>query len=294
MLSVVFDGITSLVIRRLEERRQTTILVDNQVSANDQMGSAVVARTAPNGYTQPVVVVAHQISPSFYPKMSYLPLQDLTRVRLFGHIPPLIPSKVQIAFIRIMDYVAWVKPSPKGVMYASSDADTASHLVIEQFADVRGTPMVHMPYKDVLPDLPDLFAGQVSIISNVVQTSMPQVKAPKSRAWTMTSAKHWTEATHVKTITELGYPQMTGGGWIGQLTPANVSKELLAKLCCQIQKIIGRQHIHLKLMEYAVATVNGTAKHSSSFTRSESSTWAAAIKRPMSSLKHAFSKVKVA
>ena len=275
----VSDTVTRLLMTRLGERLKTPIVVENMGGANGQIGSAVVARSAPDGHTLLVVVAAHAINPSLYPKMTYSPLQDLRGVSQFGGIPLLMVSSAQLPPTNLKEFVAWAKANPQKATYASSGAGSGAHLVAELFAQTTGAPMTHIPYKGIAPALPDLFSGQVAAIFDSVQTMLPQVKAGKLRALAMTSAQRWPAAPEVPTMAESGYPGMTGGSWIGLLAPARTPSAIVHRLSAEMQAVVNAPDIHARLIEYGIDPVGGTPEQFDSFIQGEARRWAEVIKK---------------
>ncbi|MDM0024334.1 tripartite tricarboxylate transporter substrate binding protein [Variovorax saccharolyticus] len=275
----VSDAVTRLVMQRLAERLKTPIVVDNQSGANGQIGSAAVARAAPDGYTLLVVVAAHAINPSLYPKMSYSPLQDLRGVSEIGAIPLLMVSSAALPPADLKSFVAWARANPQNATFASSGAGSGAHLVAEQFAQTAGVAMTHVPYKGIAPALPDLFAGQVSIIFDSVQTMMPHIKSGKLRGLAMTSAKRWPAAPEVPTMAEAGFPSMTGGSWIGLLAPSKTPDEIVNKLSAEMQNVLQTPEVHAKLIDYGIDPVGGTPEQFDAFIQSEARRWAAVVKK---------------
>lgn len=275
----VSDAVTRLVMLKLGERLKTPIVVENQGGANGQIGSAYVARSAPDGYTLLVVVAAHAINPSLYPKMSYSPLTDLRGVSEFGAIPLLMVSSAALPPTDLKGFVAWAKANPQKATFASSGAGSGAHLVAEQFAEIAGTPMTHVPYKGISPALPDLFAGQVSTIFDSVQTMMPHIKSGKLRGLAMTSAKRWPAAPDVPTMAEAGYPGMTGGSWIGLLAPARTPNDIVNKVSAEVQKVLQSPELHDRLIDYGIDPVGGTPEQFDAFIRSEATRWAEVVKK---------------
>ncbi|WOP16808.1 tripartite tricarboxylate transporter substrate binding protein [Ottowia sp. SB7-C50] len=274
----VSDAVTRLVMQKLSDRLKNPIVVDNQAGANGQVGSAQVARAAPDGYTLLVVVAAHAINPSLYSKMSYAPLKDLVGVSQFGHIPLLVVSSAQLPPTNLKDFIAWAKANPKSATFASSGTGSGAQLSAELFAQTVGAEMTHVPYKGMAPALPDLFSGQVAMAFDSVQTMMPQVKAGKLRALAITSAKRWPAAPDVPTMAEQGYASLTGGSWIGLLAPAKTPQAILDKLSTETQAALDSPEVHAKLIEYGIDPVGGTPKQFDTFIQSESKRWADVVK----------------
>lgn len=275
----VSDAVTRAVVQKLAERLSNPIVVDNQGGANGQIGSAAVARAAPDGYTLLVVVAAHAINPSLYTRMSYAPLTELTGVSLFGHIPLLLVSSAKVPASQLKDLVAWGQAHPGSLTYASSGTGSGAHLVGELFAQTVGLPLTHVPYKGIAPALPDLFSGQVSMIFDSVQTMLPHVKAGKLNALAMTSAQRWPGAPEVPTMAELGYPSLTTGSWIGLLAPAKTPKPVLQRLAAETQKVLDAPEMRQKLIDYGIDPVGGTPAQFDAFIRSEAARWAQVVQQ---------------
>ena len=275
----VADTVTRLITNKLGEQLKTAVVVDNMGGANGQIGSAFVARAAPDGYTLLVVVAAHVINPSLYPKMSYSPLQDLRGVSEFGAIPLLMVSSAALPPKNLGEFVTWAKANPDQTTFASSGAGSGAHLVAELFGQTANIKMSHVPYKGIAPALPDLFSGRIAIIFDSVQTMMPQVKAGKIRALAITSSARWPAAPEVPTMAEQGYPSMTGGSWIGLLAPAKTPKAIVDKLSAEVAKALQTPEIHDKLIEFGIDPVGGTPEQFDAFMRAESTRWAGVIKK---------------
>lgn len=275
----VSDTVTRLVMQKLSDRLKTPVIVDNQGGANGQIGSAMVARSAPDGYTLLVVVAAHAINPSLYTKMTYAPLTDLRGVSEFGAIPLLMVSSAALPPKTLKEFVAWAKANPDRATFASSGTGSGAQLSAELFAQTAGVGMTHVPYKGMAPALPDLFSGQVAMAFDSVQTMMPHVRSGKLHALAMTSAKRWPAAPEVPTMAEQGYPSLTGGSWIGLLAPAKVPNDIVRKLSSEMQKVIDSPEIHAKLIEYGIDPVGGTPEQFDTFIHAEAKRWAEVVKK---------------
>lgn len=275
----ITDAVTRLVMLKLSDRLKTPILVENQVGANGQIGSAYVARSAPDGYTLLVVIAAHVINPSLYSKMGYAPLQDLRGVSEFGAIQLLLVSSAALPPTDLKSFVEWTKAHPKKAAFASSGAGSGAHLIAEQFAQTTGVPMMHVPYKGSAPALPDLFSGQVAMSFDSVQTMMPHVKAGKLRALAITSAKRWPAAPNVPTMAESGYPELGGGSWLGLLAPGKTPNDIVDKLSAELQKVLEMPEVRDRLVDFGIDPVGGTPEQFDTFMRSEAVRWGDVVKK---------------
>ncbi|MGS1009732.1 tripartite tricarboxylate transporter substrate binding protein [Achromobacter anxifer] len=273
----VSDAVTRLITRKLSDEIGQPIVVENLGGANGQIGSAAVARASPDGYTFVVVVMAHAINPSLYKNMAYDPLRDLRGVSLFGRIPLLLVSSASLPPRNLAEFLAWARANPDKATFASSGAGSGAHLAAEEFAQISGLRITHVPYKGVGPALPDLFSGQVSAIFDSVQTMMPQVKAGKLRALAMTSAQRWPGAPDVPTMAQAGAPDFVAGSWIGMLTPAKVPDELAERMSAAVQRVLDQPDVRAQLIDYGIDPVGGKPAAFDQFIADEARRWADVI-----------------
>ncbi|NUA26952.1 tripartite tricarboxylate transporter substrate binding protein [Cupriavidus basilensis] len=275
----VSDAVTRLVMQKLAERLGQPVVVENRPGANGMIGSDNVAKSAPDGYSLLVVVAAHAINPSLYPKMSYDPVKDLTGVSQIGRIPLLLVSSAQLPPGSVKALVAWGKANPDKMTYASSGNGSGAHLAGELFSQAVGIKMTHVPYKGVSPALPDLFSGQVAMIFDSVQTMMPQVKAGKLKALAITSATRWPAAPDVPTMAEAGYPAVTASSWIGLIAPARTPRRVLAKLSAEMDAVLHQPEVKARLIEYGIDPVGGTPDQFQAFIKEEAGRWGEVVKK---------------
>ncbi|WP_258130319.1 Bug family tripartite tricarboxylate transporter substrate binding protein [Achromobacter anxifer] len=273
----VSDAVARLVTRKLSDEIGQPIVVENLGGANGQIGSAAVARSAPDGYTFLVVVMAHAINPSLYKNMAYDPLRDLRGVSLFGRIPLLLVSSARLPPRNLEEFLLWARTNPDSATFASSGAGSGAHLAAEEFAQVSGLRITHVPYKGVSPALPDLYSGQVAAIFDSVQTMMPQVKAGKLRALAMTSARRWPGAPDVPTMAEAGVPNFVAGSWIGMLAPAKVPDEFAERISAAVQRVLDQPDVRAQLIDYGIDPVGGKPAEFDRFIADEARRWADVI-----------------
>ncbi|CAG9167668.1 hypothetical protein LMG23992_00873 [Cupriavidus laharis] len=275
----VSDAVTRLVMQKLSERIGQPVVVENRPGANGMIGSDNVAKSAPDGYSLLVVVAAHAINPSLYPKMSYDPIKDLTGVSLIGRIPLLLVSSAQLPPTNVKELVSWGKAHPDKMTFASSGNGSGAHLAGELFAQAAGVKMTHVPYKGISPALPDLFSGQVAIIFDSVQTMMPQVKAGKVRALAISSPTRWPAAPDVPTMAEAGYPTVTASSWIGLIAPAKTPPAVLAKISAEMDAVLRQPDVRARLIDYGIDPVGGKAEQFQAFIKDESVRWGEVVRK---------------
>jgi tripartite-type tricarboxylate transporter receptor subunit TctC len=275
----ITDAVARLLMQKLSARFAVPITVENQPGANGQIGSFAASRAAPDGYTFLLVVAAHAINPSLYPKMQYDPVRDLTGVTLIGRLPLFMVSSATLPPKSLPEFVEWAKAHPTSVTFASTGNGAAGHLVAEQFSQAAHITMTHVPYKGASQALPDLITGQVSMIFDSVQAMMPHVNSGKLRALAITSAKRWPTAPDVPTMAESGYPTMTTGSWLGLVAPAKTPKETLEKVASELRLIIDAQDVHESLINYGVEPVGSSPAEFNTFIASESTRWADVIRK---------------
>lgn len=269
----VADTVTRLITNELAKKLDASVVVINQPGANGMIGSASVARAAPDGHKILLVVAAHAINPSLYKNMSYSPLEDLRAISHLGNFQLLMGSSAALPPKTLEEYVAWAKANPDKANFASSGLGSGSHLIGTVFGKEADIELTHVPYKGIAPALPDLFSGDISFIIDTVQTLLPLVKDGKVNAIAMTSAERWPAAPDVPTMKELGYPNMVADSWIGLLAPAKTPDEIINQLSDQIDQILKMPHIQEQFMNFGIIPKGGSAVSFDQFILSEYERW---------------------
>jgi tripartite-type tricarboxylate transporter receptor subunit TctC len=234
-------GSTDVIARKLAEKFQSMgqpVVVDNKPGAGGAVGSADVAKAAPDGHTLLVGVTgSHAVSVSLNPSLPYHPLKDFEPISMVVSAPLTIVVHPSVPATDLRSLVALNKPLNHG----SPGNGTSMHLTAEMFNLAAGTKYVHVPYKGTAAALNDLLGGQIQLMFGDFLVTLPQVKAGKIRALAVTSARRHPLLPEVPTVAESGYPGFEALSWQGLFAPAGTPKEIVAKLNAELVKALGAQ-----------------------------------------------------
>ena len=242
-------GTPDILIRELGPKLTAAlgqqIIVDNRPGAGGNIGSELVARSAPDGYTLIMGTVGtHSINQSLYKKLSFDPIKDFAPVALIATMPNVLVVNTSFPAKSVKDLIAIAKAKPGAVLYASGGNGTSHHLGGAMFAKMVGVDMTHVPYKGAGQALPDLIGGQVNIMFDNITSSMPHIKSGRLRVLAVTTPKRSPALPDVPTMQEAGVPGYEMSGWFGLLAPVKTPPEIVARLNKAINKIL--QSIEMK------------------------------------------------
>jgi tripartite-type tricarboxylate transporter receptor subunit TctC len=224
------DTLTRIVAPKLAELLKQPVVIENRGGANTTLGTALVAKAPPDGYTLLSAPSAHTVNPALYSNLSYdairdfAPIAGIAAAPLFLAVHPTLPVK------SVKELVALARSKPGQLNYASPGNGTSGHLAGELFKSVANVTIVHVPYKGGGPATVDLVGGHVLMMFPTLQASMPYVRAGKLRALAVTSANRTALAPDLPTMKEAGFAGVEVGSWFALLAPAGLSKDVVAKL----------------------------------------------------------------
>ncbi len=232
--------ITARVVgQKMSESMGVPVLIDNRAGANGNIGTDMVAKAAPDGYT--VLLVASGpivVNPSLYGKLPYDPVKDLAPVSQIASYQYALIVPAKSPFHSVADIVQAAKAQPDSLSYGSTGIGGGGHLAGELFGVLTGTHSIHVPYKGAAPALADLLAGQLSFIFDTVVTTAPQLAAGKVRAFAVSGPKRAGALPQLPTMAELGYQGFDITQFQGLLVPAKTDKAIVERLHAEVVKAL--------------------------------------------------------
>ena len=275
------DTVARLISSKLADalgQRGLPVVVDNRSGAGGSLGTEMVAKSAPDGYTLLMVVDTHAVNPHIYRSLRYNIFTDLAPISLVVKIPLVIVAHPSLPADSIKELVALAKSKPGALSYASAGAGTAGHLAAEQFKLLAGIDIVHVPYKGGAPAITDLLGGQVQLSFIATSVTVPYVRANKLKALALSGTQRSAALPNVPTMAESGFPQLDSGAWVGFLAPAGTSAAIVSRLSTEVANILKDPDIRGKLTEQAMDIVGSTPAQFGAFVRSEHDKWGKLIK----------------
>jgi tripartite-type tricarboxylate transporter receptor subunit TctC len=273
------DLLARAVAQRLTEKWGQPVIVDNRPGAGGNIGSELVAKAAPDGYTLEMGTVGtHAINVSLYAKMPYDHVKDFVPIILVAAVPNVLVVNPSLPVKSVQELIAYGKANPGKLNFASSGNGTSIHLSGELFKTMTGVQMTHVPYKGSAPALQDLIAGQVQLMFDNLPPSLPQIKAGKLRALGVTTATRSPVLPDLPTIAESGLPGFESSSWFGLLAPAGTPQPIVAKVNAEVNAWLATPEAKEKIVASGANPAGGTPDDFAKHIAAETAKWQKVVK----------------
>ena len=273
------DILARLIGQKLFEDWKQPVIVEAKPGAGGNVGTDLVAKSAPDGYTLLMGASGPlAINATLYAKLPYDPLKDLAPVIEVASVPLVLAVTPSLPAKNPREFIALLKARPGQFNYASAGPGTPQHLTAELFKYMTKLDMTHIPYTGSGPAIIDVIGGQVPLTFESMIPIIPQIKGGKLRALAVTSAKRSALLPNVPTLNESGVPGFEATAWYGVVAPANVPRDIIAKLNEGMLKAIRMPDVKQRLDEMGSDPVAGTPEQFGTLIRNETSKWGAVIK----------------
>jgi tripartite-type tricarboxylate transporter receptor subunit TctC len=273
------DIIARLVGKRMSEILKQTIVIENRSGQGGVVGTDVVAKSAPDGYTIGIVSAgALAISPSME-KVAYDTLKDLQPITLVAKVPEMLVVATSVPAKNMAELVALAKSQPGKLNFASSGPGSLPHLAGELFKLTAKIDIVHVPYRGAAPAVNDLLGQQVQMVFLDLPVLLPQIKAGKLRPIAVGAPERVPSAPDVPTTTEVGMPALQTENWYGMVAAAKTPANIVAVLNKAAVEAMKDPEVASKLASQGATLVGDTPEHFRAYIASESKKWADVIKQ---------------
>ena len=232
------DVMARTVALKLNESWPQPAVVENKPGASGTVGSEIVVKSAPDGYTLLLQGTQHSINLSLYKQLPYDTLRDFAPVAYIASAPFLLVLHPSVPANTVAELIAYIKARPGGLNYGSSGVGGGAHLAGEIFKSSAGVQLIHISYKGAAPAMADLLGGQVTMVFDPIPTSITQVRAGRIKAIAITSAKRSALMPELPTVAESGLPGFEVSAWFGLYAPVAVPKGIVAKLNADVNRVL--------------------------------------------------------
>ena len=236
-------GATDVFARKigqlLSEKWSQPVVIENRAGAGGVVGTDVVAKSAPDGYTLLVTYAGSQaINPSLYQKIPFDSVKDFQTIATLASTPFVLIVYSKLPAKDLAEYIALARARPDALTYASSGNGSVNHLLGEMLKTEADIKMLHVPYRGVAPAITDVIGGQVDSAFSSVPSVLQMVQTDKVRALAISSAKRIAAAPEIPTIAESGFPGFDVNPWWGILAPAGIDVTIVRKINEDVANIL--------------------------------------------------------
>ena len=267
------DALARAISVRLAENLGQPVIVENRPGAGATLGTDIVAKAAPDGYTLLLSTTSHAINPSIYAKLPFDTLKDFATVTEVATAPTLLLIHPKVPANTLAEFVALAKATPGAYSMSSSGTGTIFHLAGELFKNMAGIDFVHVPYGGGGPAMYALVSGQVNLLFETTVTALPQLKAGKVKALAAGSPQRIPSLPDLPTLAESGFPDFAAENWYGIYVPAKTPKSIVVKLNTEIVKVLNAKAMRDNFSAQGVQLIGNTPEEHEIFLKAEMAKW---------------------
>ncbi len=272
------DVVARAIALKLTEQWGQSVVVDNRPGAASMVGTEMLARAVPDGYTLGFVSMSHTINPSIYKKLPFDPIADFSPVVLAATAPNVLVVSPGVGAKSVAELVQIAKSRPGKLNFPSSGNGGVSHLSMEMFRYAAGIDIVHVPYRGAGPALTALLANETQLMMATTPVALPQMKAGRLIALATTGLKRSSLAPEIPTVAEAGYPGFEADTWYGMLAPAKVPPALVNQANAAVTKMLTQADFKERLAHEGAQPAGGTPAQFATHIKSEIENWAKIVR----------------
>jgi tripartite-type tricarboxylate transporter receptor subunit TctC len=269
------DALARAVGQKLGDNFGQQVIVDNRTGANGNIGTDMVAKANPDGYTLLMAFDATMvINPSAYSKLPFDPIRDFAPITKVAALPLILVAHPSFPASNTKELIAYAKSKP-GINYSSSGHASTPHLAMLMFAQRTGTQFTHIAYKGGGQAVIDVLAGQIPLLATAIPTVQAHIKAGKLKGIALTSAKRHASLPDVGTFAEAGITGFDVSAWYGLLAPAGTPKLVVVRIHDEVVKILATPEMKERfLTTIGGDPVGGTPEQFAADIKSDIARWA--------------------
>ena len=272
------DILGRVVAQKLHEGFGVPVVVDNRGGAGGTIGTDIVSKSPPDGYTMLINNVSLAVNVTLYSKLPYDTLRDLEPVSLAGRQPNILVVHPSLPVKSVKELLALAKARPGALAFASGGIGSSSHLSAELLKYMTKIDLVHVPYKGMGPALVDLVSGQTQLAMATMASALPHVRSKRIRALAVSTGKRVAVVPDVPTMMEAGVKDFDYSTWYGVLVPAGTPQAVITRLNAELVKVLAMPDVKERFGAQGVEPAATTPQEFKSFLQGEVRRWAPVIK----------------
>ncbi len=258
---------------KLTELLGQTVVVDNRPGAGSILGTDLVAKGAPDGYTLLMADTTYGIIPAIYAKLPFNVQKDFATISLIMSVPNALVVHPAVAARSVKELVELAKAKPGQLTFGSGGVGTPLHMAGEQLKVAAAVNMLHVPHKGAAPAMASLLGGQITMVFPTLTLAVPQVRTGKVRALAVTSAKRAAAFPDIPTMNEAGYAAVDATSWFGLVAPALVPKAILNRISTETAKVVKMPDVRERIESQHGEVVGSTPGEFAKFVANEIANW---------------------
>ncbi len=263
------DILARTVAERLTQLLGVPVVVENKAGASGNIGSLAVVRAKPDGYTILFGSMStHAMNPALMPNMPFRGVDDFAPIGLLAYVTNTLVVHPSVPANNVKELIAYAKAHPGKLAYASAGAGSTNHLSAVLLERLAGIEMLHVPYKGGAPAVADTVAGQTQVLFTAGTQSLPHVKAGGLKLLAVTEAKRSSLLPDVPTVAET-VPGYELAVWYGAFAPAGTSKEIVARLNAEINKVLNMPEVKIRMSAIGVEIATTTPEQFTALLKKE-------------------------
>ena len=271
------DISSRIISQYLAEALGKPVIVDNRPGAAGNIGTELVARAAPDGYTLLLASISTAVNASLFTSLPFNTVTDFQPVSLFITVPLMMVVNPSVPANSVADMIALAKAKPGQLNYASGGVGTANHIAAELFKYTAKVDVTHVPYKGGGPALNDLMGGQVQLYFGTITSVREQAKAGRVRALATTGATRSSAAPELPTVAET-VPGFEVVAWYAVLAPTGTPKPIVERLSAELVKIVHNPAVQEQIRAQGAEAVGSTPAEATRFIHAEVDKWSKVVK----------------
>lgn len=275
----IADGSARVIANHLSKTWGKPFLVENRPGAASIIAFMAVIKAPADGYTLLYSNTNLATNPSMYANLPYDAELDLVPVALGVVTPGVIVVHPSFSAKTLAELIALAKEKPEQLTYSSVGVGSFPHLAMEQFQQVSGTKLTHVPYKGFAPALMAVLGNEVTMLASDVQTALPYLKAGKLRALAVTAAKRLAALPDVAPVADLGLADYEAVGWLGMMAPAGTPRDIVLRLNAEIIRGLNQPQTATRFAENGVEVGTGSPEDFGAYIQRSRARWSGVIKK---------------